>query len=239
MIWIPIILVSGALIYLPYILNENNADYLLSGYNSMSEEKRKNFDLKGYLKFLKTTFPAIGGVVLIQFVPFYFLDRSHYGMVVMVFIICLALPIIIIKSQRFDHNLKSRNRIVIFVVCGILALIPFAMSYSIYTTTQPTIAAVKDRSLIFSGSYGEEIPLQSIVDVSIESQLPRIRGKRNGFAMGGYRKGKFRSTEGNVTLYQAPENRCFLRVSTDKNLYYWGSDEAQVRKAFEQVKLSH
>ena len=34
-------------------LNENNAKYLLAGYNTMSKEERENFKIKEYLIYLK------------------------------------------------------------------------------------------------------------------------------------------------------------------------------------------
>ena len=37
-----------------YITNENNADMLLAGYNTMSKKEKESFDLKNYLIFLKT-----------------------------------------------------------------------------------------------------------------------------------------------------------------------------------------
>ena len=36
-----------------YIINENNADVLLAGYNTMSKKEKESFDLIGYLIFFK------------------------------------------------------------------------------------------------------------------------------------------------------------------------------------------
>ncbi len=38
---------------LGFIVTENNAQYLLAGYNTMSEDDRKNFDLPAYIRFFK------------------------------------------------------------------------------------------------------------------------------------------------------------------------------------------
>ena len=37
-----------------YIVNENNADVLLAGYNTMSNDEKNKFDLVNYLKFFRT-----------------------------------------------------------------------------------------------------------------------------------------------------------------------------------------
>ena len=39
-----------------YLVNENNAKTWLSGYNTMSKAEQEKFDLKGYLRFLKSFF---------------------------------------------------------------------------------------------------------------------------------------------------------------------------------------
>lgn len=39
---------------LGFLLTEHNAKYLLAGYNTMSEEKRKNVNIKGYLQFFRS-----------------------------------------------------------------------------------------------------------------------------------------------------------------------------------------
>jgi len=47
-----IILLSLLFIVIGFIVTENNAKSLLSGYNTMSEEDRKLFDLKSYTLFV-------------------------------------------------------------------------------------------------------------------------------------------------------------------------------------------
>ena len=45
-----------------YIVNEDNADLLLSGYNTMSKDEKSKFDLSSYLGFLENScliFPFI------------------------------------------------------------------------------------------------------------------------------------------------------------------------------------
>ena len=52
-LYIPVIFVSVLYISISYFINQDNAKFLLSGYNTMSEEKRKKFDIKNYLIFFK------------------------------------------------------------------------------------------------------------------------------------------------------------------------------------------
>ena len=44
-----------------FIITENNATYLLNGYNTMSEEERKTFDLKGFIRFYRNLHFVLAG----------------------------------------------------------------------------------------------------------------------------------------------------------------------------------
>ncbi|MBS9767294.1 MAG: DUF3784 domain-containing protein [Flavobacteriaceae bacterium] len=45
----PIVLLSVIFIAIGFIVTENNAKYLLSGYNAMSEEERKKVNIKAFV----------------------------------------------------------------------------------------------------------------------------------------------------------------------------------------------
>ena len=47
-IYVPVIFVSILYYAIGYFINKENAKYLLSGYNTMSDEERKKFDPVGY-----------------------------------------------------------------------------------------------------------------------------------------------------------------------------------------------
>lgn len=46
--------ISALFIGIGVILNERNAKYLLSGYNTLSEEEQSRVDIKDYLKFFRS-----------------------------------------------------------------------------------------------------------------------------------------------------------------------------------------
>lgn len=50
---------------LGFLLTENNAKYLLAGYNTLNEEKRKKVNIKGYLQFFRRFHIFLGGTFLI------------------------------------------------------------------------------------------------------------------------------------------------------------------------------
>ena len=55
-IYVPVIFVSILYYAIGYFINKENAKYLLTGYNTMSDEERKKFDIENYLVFFKAFF---------------------------------------------------------------------------------------------------------------------------------------------------------------------------------------
>ena len=51
-----VVICNLTFIAVAYITNENNADMLLAGYNTMSKKEKESFDLKNYLIFFKNFF---------------------------------------------------------------------------------------------------------------------------------------------------------------------------------------
>ena len=52
--FIAIIITNICFVGVAYLTNENNADMLLAGYNTMSKQEKEDFDLKNYLVFYKS-----------------------------------------------------------------------------------------------------------------------------------------------------------------------------------------
>ena len=42
-----------------FVINKDNAKYLLAGYNTMNQEEQDKFDIEGYLNFLKPFFKKL------------------------------------------------------------------------------------------------------------------------------------------------------------------------------------
>ena len=97
-----VLFVSIILIFSAYLINLNNAHYLLAGYNTMSKKERENFDLKNYLKFFKK---FMINVAIYTFV-IYFLSSLLFNQKTsaIIYAICVSIPwpyFIIISNGRF------------------------------------------------------------------------------------------------------------------------------------------
>ena len=103
-LYIPVIFVSVLYISISYFINQDNAKYLLSGYNTMSEEKRKKFDIKNYLIFFKRFFKqqAVYSFFVFQ-LSFMIFEKQNTILIWSAFLIISPIYLII-KSQKFHKK---------------------------------------------------------------------------------------------------------------------------------------
>ncbi|MDO1512272.1 DUF3784 domain-containing protein [Maribacter confluentis] len=57
--------ISILFIIIGFLVTERNAQYVLSGYNTMSEEKKKQFPIKSYLQFFRNFHIILGASYLV------------------------------------------------------------------------------------------------------------------------------------------------------------------------------
>ena len=97
-----VIFTSALLAICGYIVNENNADSLLAGYNSMTKDEKNRFDLVNYLKFFRNFMLSISlFTAIIYFISILFFNEETSAII---YAICLCVPwpyFIIISNKRF------------------------------------------------------------------------------------------------------------------------------------------
>ena len=97
-----VIFTSALLAICGYIVNVNNADSLLAGYNTMTKDEKNRFDLVNYLKFFRKFMLSISLFTgIIYFISILFFDEETSAII---YAICLCVPwpyLIIISNKRF------------------------------------------------------------------------------------------------------------------------------------------
>lgn len=78
--------------------------YLISGYNMMSEEQKKNIDIEGLTRFLKRGLIATGVIIITGYILFSFLQMQHIANWVMLPVASTGIIVLIIGSPKYDHN---------------------------------------------------------------------------------------------------------------------------------------
>ena len=98
---ITLIITDLCFIFVAFGINENNAKYLLAGYNTMSQEEKEAFDLINYLKFFKKFFISLTIYSTLFFVIFYIAFDEIIALIAYCVPIVVATPYMIYKGNKF------------------------------------------------------------------------------------------------------------------------------------------
>jgi hypothetical protein len=220
-----------------FILTENNAKYLLSGYNMMSDEQRQKFDLKGYVPYfrrfhiyLATSFLALG--ILLH----YLIGEGASGIFLTVYPIIAYIYFIATSTKYSKGNNANiyKAGILVLVITGLLVVVLF-----IYGLKNDELVVHTD-SIEIKGMYGLIIDRSEIRSIELSNELPIIKRKRTGFAVGDVAKGYFlTSDDDKVRLVLKSRNGSFIlfKLETGEKIYYSAGDDEN-RILFSAIKSS-
>lgn len=101
-IYVPVIFVSIIYYLIGCFINEENSKHLLSGYNTMSNDERKKFDIENYLVFFKSFFKQQSIYSLFIFQICYFMFDDEKAIIFWSLYITVAIFYLVVKSQKFN-----------------------------------------------------------------------------------------------------------------------------------------
>ena len=204
----------------------------------MSEEERRNYNIRGFLKVFRLTLFLSGSGMLLAW---YVLSRAGYANLANIMVIFLPLIIvvlIVIAGQQFykGKNIK-RNKTHIRLTYGILGAVSIFVILLLYYGMKDNKLEVSGNSITISGMYGERIPYASVTKVEITDHLPELAARTNGFAFNKHLKGNFRTKKGEVIkLFVNAGRHKYLKISCSTTDYYWNSDTEDMDKIYAEIK---
>ena len=217
------------------ILNENNAKYLLSGYNTASEEERKNFDIKGYLKLFRSFHLFLGGTILVfGLATYYLIDRDWSFFFIGIYPI-LAYIYFIYRGRFFYKENRDKSAKVGIYILGACLVLLIVLSFYGFSEDEMIIG---ESSIEIEGMYGIKLNTADIARINLLDTLPKIGGKLNGFALADIYKGHFRtSNRQKIRLIINENNPPYIEIITDssKRIYYSASGE-KTREVYKKIE---
>jgi hypothetical protein len=165
-----------------------SAPDLIAGYNTMSEDKKKNVDIKGLSNYLRNGLIVIGlttifGYFLLKWIGFSLLAHS---MILVVPITGIA--ILVIRAQKFDHNKAKKTKLTALIFVLVVLFVIGLMTYGLI----PAKAHFDSDTVRFSGMYGLKMNISDIEQVELAYEIPAIKMRTNGFSFGTVKKGFFK-----------------------------------------------
>lgn len=77
---------------------------LIAGYNTMSDNEKKNVDLDGLSSYARNSLIGIGLTMLCAIGALDFLNKSSYSSYAFFPIILVGMIVLIVGAQKYDHN---------------------------------------------------------------------------------------------------------------------------------------
>ena len=81
---------------------------LISGYNTMPEEKRKNVDIEGLSSFVQRHLVIIGCLWIMLATTLTLTDQQDALPVILVIYLPVYVIWMVVRAQRYDHNERKR-----------------------------------------------------------------------------------------------------------------------------------
>lgn len=228
------VLIGCVFIGLAFLLNKTNAPYLLTGYNTMTEEERRNFDLTGFLNYFKRFHLFLGASYLIFFFSLYFINKDAACLFLALYPL-IACVVFIFKSRSFC--LQKRRSFRMQTIAGIvMILVAVGVTVLFYFSYRENQIVLTDQSVNISGMYGEELKYSEIKAVKLLDTLRAISFKENGFAAGNIAKGYFRLKKGDTAkLILNTKKKPFLFIETADRQIYYSSEAADLTKTYRDI----
>lgn len=229
-----IIIFAVLYIVIGYLVTENNAKYILAGYNTMSEEERKKILLKPLLRFFKRFHLFLGiSSLIICLALYYFVNDEVTGFFLVLYPL-LAYIYFAVRSTKYTKGLKNNNGkvaivVLVFVSIIIGVLIPYGYSENKLIMHSDTIE--------INGVYGEKIKFKDVESVVLLQDLPKIRYKSNGYALGSVSKGWFKTDNEKVKLILNTNTGPYILITkTDGQKVYYVAKSGSTEEQFLELK---
>ena len=212
-----------------FLVTKANAQYILAGYNTMSERDRKAVDIDPYLRFFKRfhiflALSMLGGVFLIGLI------NDNWASVFMTVYPLGAYLFFLIKGQSFYKGIKNQKSGT-YLVGGILVAVIAALAVFSSVEYRSSELTLDGQKLKIKGSYGLTLNRQEIREQRLVDQLPPIAYKANGFAAGDYAKGRFKTKDGRlVWLFVNKTSGPFLLIESEKGAIFYNHDELSMQE---------
>ncbi|TRX04596.1 DUF3784 domain-containing protein [Flavobacterium gawalongense] len=218
-----------------FIVTENNAKYLLSGYNTMSEEERKKVDIKAYIPYFRK-FHIFLGVSFFLFGTLltYLIHENAGGIFLGVYPILAYIYFIWTSSTYFTGVPTKGNKIGVFILVGTLIFVIGLIGLGF----KEDKIIFNSHSIEFKGSYGEVVTQTEIQSIELVDDKPKTTMKTNGFALGTIQKGYFKTDKDEIVkLILNSDNKPYLLLTKSNGTkIYFSAKEESNEKLLNEIK---
>lgn len=221
-----------------FLIKYKKAYWLISGYNTMSAEKKKNVDTEALGEFIANVCFIIAGIVLAATVLLALKQTAIAGIMFV-----LIFPVIIytlVHAQKFDGNnfnsegkMKTGSKAMVGSIVAVLVLITIMVGVMMSQSSKPAGYTLENGMLTISGMYGQEIDLRKVSSLDMKDTIPEVLLRTNGSALGSMLKGNFKLEYlGQAKLFIDRSESPFIFIYTDGTTIIINCGQGEETKAF-------
>ncbi|MEN8139249.1 MAG: DUF3784 domain-containing protein [Bacteroidota bacterium] len=217
-----------------FIVTENNAKNIISGYNTLDDEEKKKVDIIAYVSYFKKFHLLLGLSFLFIGLIIYLLSKGTVVIFFAVYPIAAYIYFLRSANKYTKGQFAKLNTVGVWtlVITLIIVLAVFAFAYKEDKVT------FDFEKIEFHGVYGEEVLISEVHSIELVNTLPEISFKTHGFAMGEINKGYFKTKDGNtVKLVLNSSYKPYLLITkTDGEKIYFSAREESNEEIYGSMK---
>jgi hypothetical protein len=217
--------------------------FLISGYNTMSKEKKKNVNVKALGKLMGLYMYTNGGFMILAGL----LEKwgMGYGTILWVGYMLVSTGYLLIKAQKYDGNMvdqegkwNKQGRREMLVVYILMAAIAVFVGGILFVSSRPTQVEFTSKGFSIEGMYGETFLWEELDELRLIENLPTIQRRTNGSEVGSHLKGHFRTTEfGAVKLFVQADHPPFIFLSAGEKIVIFNMENEEATRAMMKAIL--
>lgn len=185
----------------------------MSGYNTMSAEKKKNVDIESVANIMQKGLIITGATTTISSIALFWLKLPTLATIALIAPLLFGVLILIILTQKYDLNKKSKFKKSFPII--FISLIIIIVASFIWNWLLPTKVNMSDSAIEFTGQYGVTVQYSQIDKVELLGTIPAIKMRTNGLGLGNILKGHFLLNEfGKCRLFVKLPNPPYLYIGT-------------------------
>lgn len=195
---------------------------LIAGFNTMRPERQEEVDIVsvartiGYYGYANAAVFILSGVLLT--------DRFSWGGLFPYLFLVVSTLGLLIRLQRFDRQVVdgegrfkagAKRRLALKLLPVVLVLV--GVGGLMVCSSRPPQVTIDDMGMVIEGMYGESYTWGEIRTVTLLEELPEVRMKTNGSALGPHLKGHFRVANlGAVLLHVDTRTPPYILIQTEE-----------------------
>lgn len=210
---------------------------LIAGYNTMSDDKKKNVDIVGLSTYMRNSLIIIGLSIIAGYYLFKWIGFAVIADSMILIVTLIGVLIMVINAQRFDKNKdKTKRAKLTYIILGLVAVFVIGLFTYGYS---PSKVDISNNMIKLSGMYGFEMNVSELDNVELSDLIPDIKTRTNGFSSGDVKKGFFNLDKFGKTRLLISSNKSPYVIMTKNNkdkIIVNFKDKSETEKLFKEIR---